>query len=189
RLDENVVIVNVTETDTYFLLRGKVEYFSNVAVMALLATGEWQIIGGPEPNTIQGNQREEIDYFDLLQVGDLILKNNKVAFCICSKDDNRLSFTGVVYWSKNEVNFLFKYGSWYNITGLEEQGPSPAEMKEQYIELLKKYNEAEIARHNFREKIVDAWANNIVQVWESAPLAATEPGGPLLYDIDSLVIE
>jgi hypothetical protein len=94
-----------------------------------------------------------------------------------------------VYWSKNEVNFLFKYGSWYNITGLEEQSPSPAEIKAEYIELLKKYNEAETARYNFREKIGDAWVNGIVRVWEIAPLAAPESGGPLLYDIDKLVIE
>jgi hypothetical protein len=94
-----------------------------------------------------------------------------------------------LHWYSSEINYLINNGSWYIITNLEEQGPSPAEIKAEYIELLKKYNEAETARYNFREKIGDAWVNGIVRVWEIAPLAAPESGGPLLYDIDKLVIE
>ena len=75
-------------------------------------------------------------------------------------------------------------------TGLEEQDPSPAEMKEQYIELLKKYNEAETARFNFHGKLYDLrFEQHKLNVFEDAVLGKDEPSKPLLYDIDSLVIE
>ena len=74
--------------------------------------------------------------------------------------------------------------------GLEEQNPSPAEMKAEYIELLKKYNEAETARFNFHGKLDDLrFEQHKLNVFEDAVLDKDEPSKPLLYDIDSLVIE
>ena len=182
---KTIITENVLDSYIIFIYERNTLSLKKDSVSALLKTGEWQIIGGPEPKP-----EPEIYYFDLLQVGDRILRSDASIQVVRQKPDGYiLMVNSNLHWYSSEINYLINNGSWYIITNLEEQGPSPAEIKEQYIELLKKYNEAEIARYNFRKKIGDAWVNNIVRVWEIAPLAATEPGGPLLYDIDSLVIE
>lgn len=182
---KTIITENVLDSYIIFIYERNTLSLKKDSVSALLKTGEWQIIGGPEPKP-----EPEIYYFDLLQVGDRILRSDAGIQVVRQKTDGYILMRNSnLHWYSSEINYLINNGSWYIITDLEEQGQSPAEIKAEYIELLKKYNEAEIARYNFREKIGDAWVNGIVRVWEIAPLVENETGGPRLYDIDKLVIE